>query len=123
MTRILTLVFLLTLPSLAQAQTATPTTKLGWDQEGQSLANASGATYQLYIDGGTATPLPNVACAQNGPSTVSCSAPLPALTAGSHVIRLSQTLGGAESGQSASLNFTFVIVVTPTNLRVIGDSE
>jgi hypothetical protein len=48
-----------------------------------------------------------------------CTAPFPAMTPGAHALTLTQTISGAESGKSMALAFTFVVVVTPTGVRVV----
>lgn len=110
----------LLLAAPAFAQTATPQNKFQWTEAGQTVPIASGATYNLY-DGSNPTPLvlAAVTCVAGTPATDAvCTANIPALTLGVHTVTLSQVISGAESGKSAVLNFTFVIVVTPTNFIV-----
>jgi hypothetical protein len=126
MKRILLLAFVLTLGSVAsvQAQTATPASKLVWDEIGQVSATAGSAAYKAYVDNQTTgTPLSGVSCAAavsplNPAADSTCQAPMPALTPGAHTITLTQSIGGAESVKSTALSFTYVVVVTPTSLRV-----
>lgn len=102
------------------AQTATPSSSLAWDQLGQAPALASGATYRLYVDGAVVgSTVASVTCAV-GPSVAdaTCVAPLPPLTAGQHTVTLSQIIDSAESPQSIALTFSVVIVVRPTSLRL-----
>jgi hypothetical protein len=100
------------------AQAATPASSLAWDQIGQSVTVAQSAGYTVFLDGApTGTALASVTCTATGASAT-CSAPFPALTPGAHTLTLTQTISGASSAKSAPLSFTFVIVVTPTNLRV-----
>jgi hypothetical protein len=108
--------------STVQAQTAGPANQLGWNQVGQSPATAGAATYNLY-DGASATPLPltNVICSA-GLTDTTCTGSFPALTPGAHTITLTQAIGSAESGKSSPLSFTFVIVVTPSNVTVKDDA-
>lgn len=102
-----------------EAQVATPASKLGWNQEGQTQAIAQSATYNMYVDVLVPTVAQNVICIVGTP--VTCKADLPALTVGSHQIRLTQVIGAAESPQSLPLSFTYVVVVTPTGLILTSD--
>ncbi len=97
---------------------ATPANKLGWTIVGQTAAVAQAASYNMYVDGATtATALSGVVCVAAG-SDASCSVPFPAFTPGNHSITLTQMISGVESGKSLPLAFTFVLVVTPTNLVI-----
>ena len=107
----------------AHAQTpADPSKRLGWDVPGQAVTVAQASGYNLYIDAAT-TPvgLQSVSCASGGGSgpAVTCTAPIPAMTPGTHLITLTQTSGTAESAKSTGLSITFVVVVTPQGLRVV----
>lgn len=106
----------------AHAQTpADPSKKLGWDVPGQSITVAQASGYNVYVDAGvTPIALQSVVCASGGASgPVSCMAPFPAMTPGTHTVTLTQTSGGAESAKSTGLSITFVVVVTPQNVRVV----
>ena len=104
----------------AVAQTATPLSKLAFDEVGQTVATASGATYTGLIDGSTtATPLTGIVCtATANPTGATCTSALPPLTPGTHTITITQTIGGASSAASAPLSFSLIVVVTPTNVRI-----
>lgn len=106
--------------SSAFAQTATPSSRLAWDQIGQPPAAANGFTYTAYVDGATAGISLVGAVCNNGPtaSDATCVVSLPPLVAGAHTVSVTQSLGGAESAKSVALSFTVVIVVTPTNVRL-----
>jgi hypothetical protein len=104
------------------AQTATPASKLAWDEVGESPAVAQAAIYNLYVDGaGVALNLTSVACVvqTSNAANATCTAPFPAMTVGSHTLTLSQVSNGAESPKSAPLSVTFAIVVTPTGIRIV----
>jgi hypothetical protein len=108
--------------SLAAAQTATPASKLAWDEAGESPAVAQAAIYNLYVDGaGVAVNLTSVSCVVQtaNAANATCTAPFPPMTVGSHSLTLSQVSNGAESPKSTPLTVTFVIVVTPTGIRVV----
>lgn len=112
---VLALAFIL-VASFASAQVATPINHFGWTQVGQTVAVASPATYNLYVDAATTpVPLTGVTCVAAG-SDAACTSNIPALTVGAHTVTLAQNIQGAESGKSASLSFTFVVVVTPSGL-------
>lgn len=100
-------------------QTATPTNRLQWTEAGQAPVDAQAAEYRAYVDGST-TPavLANVTAVAAG-ADATCEADFPALVPGPHTLELAQVIGGVESVKSAPLDFTFVVVVTPTNLAVI----
>lgn len=106
----------------AAAQTvATPNNHLAWIEIGQSVAQASSAIYNSYLDtASTGVPVAGVACVVGSPATdSSCQSNLPVLTLGLHTVVLSQVISGAESAKSAPpLSFTFVVVVQPTSLRI-----
>ena len=106
----------------AYAQAATPTSRLAWDQIGQSVATASSATYTAFVDGSTTgIVVTGVVCVAGTPVTnATCTSNLPPLTPGTHTMTLTQTIGGASSPQSAPpLSFSYIVVVTPTNTRIV----
>lgn len=116
---VVALTLLLLTSSVAKAQTATSGDKFGFDEVGQTLTVANGASYKLYLDGSTTgvTGL-SLACTVVS-NLVSCSVSIPALTVGAHTVTISQVINTAESAKSSPLSFTFVVVVTPTNLRIV----
>ena len=106
------------------AQTATPASKLGWDQVGQTATVATAAAYTVYIDGATVgVALTGVTCVTaavpaNGST---CSATFPALTPGTHTLVGTQTISGTESAKTPTpFSFAFVVVVTPTGWRIVN---
>src|SRR3990167_4715837 len=114
------IVLALTLVSAAaQAQPATPSSKLAWDQPNATPTEAATFIYTVYNDGSTAgVTLTSVTCVAGVQSTV-CSAPFLAYTPGAHSLTLTASNSAGESGKSAPFAFTFVIVPsTPWNLRV-----
>jgi hypothetical protein len=61
------------------AQTATPASKLAWDEVGESPAVAQAAIYNLYVDGaGVALNLTSVACVvqTSNAANATCTAPV-----------------------------------------------
>ena len=116
-------VMLAAVPAFAQA--ATPASKLAFDEVGQTVAVAQSATYNATIDAAAPVALAGVSCtATTTPVGATCTATLPALTLGTHTLTLTQTISGATSPASTpALSFTYVIVVTPTNIRISGDDE
>jgi hypothetical protein len=106
--------------SPATAQTpAAPSDKLAWSQS-VSSGSASSYSFLILVDGAR-SPLTNVTC--TGDTDLSCVAPLPAMTPGRHEVRLVAvfTANGQaiESAPSDPLVLTFVVIATPTNLRLI----
>lgn len=114
-------VCLLLMAVSSYAQAATPASKLAFDEVGQALAVVQGATYNAVVDTAAPVPLAGVACiATTLPVGATCTATLPAMTVGTHILTVTQTISGAVSPQSAPLSFSFVVVVTPTNVRISG---
>lgn len=112
---------LLLLASSAQAQTATPTSRLAWDQTAATLAEASSLAYEATFDGAPIAALPGVTCA-GAASPFVCSAPLPAnLSAGAHAVAAQARNAVGPSPLSATFNFTFISSppAAPSNLRII----
>jgi len=118
--------FFLVLLSLVAANAfaqpnAQPTSRLTWDQDASSLAEAQGYTYRVYPDGGAgAFVLNGVTCA-NGEAvtTFVCSAPFPAFTPGNHTLVLTAGNADAESLPSIPLAFRFIVVpASPRSLRI-----
>lgn len=102
------------------AQTpAVPSDKLAWTQ---SVSSGSAASYSfaILVDG-TRAVLPNVTC--TGDTSLECSAALPAMTPGRHEVRIVAIYTAdavtAESAPSEALVLTFVVIASPTGLRLI----
>src|SRR5262245_34098973 len=114
---------ILSVPVLASAQPATPTSKYQWEQDATDLATASSATYKHYSDGAvTGTALTNVTCT-GAPPTFTCIAPIPLYTQGNHTVQLTAGNAAGESAKSTPLSFAFVTVpAVPKNLRIIAES-
>jgi len=116
---------LVLLASSAEAQTATPNSRLGWTQEAPSLAAAQGYEYEASFDGGGAGVLSNVVCAAGGaPTEFSCAADFPPLTPASHTVTLRAVLVTGTTRtpgpMSAAFTFTFVALpAAPSNLRIV----
>jgi hypothetical protein len=116
------LLFVSFAPISAQT-TATPSSKIAWDQLASTLAEAQGMTYKVYADGTTTgAVLVGVTCATGVTSPLFvCSAPYPAFTPGTHSIVLtaaSTATSADESAKSAPLAFTFIVQkATPLNVR------
>lgn len=109
------------LASTVGAQTATPASKLAWDEAGESPAIAQAAIYNLYVDGaGVAVNLTSVVCVvqTTNAANATCMAPFPPMTVGTHILTLSQVTNSVESPKSTPLSVTFVVVITPTGLRI-----
>lgn len=115
---------LLLLASSAQAQTATPTSRLAWDQAATTLAEASSLAYEATFDGAPIAALPGVTCA-GAVSPFVCSAPLPTLAAGAHGVAVQARNAVGAGPLSATFNFTFVSSppAAPSNLRIVPGGE
>lgn len=115
---------LLLLASSAQAQTATPTSRLAWDQTAATLAEASSLAYEATFDGAPIAALSGVTCA-GAASPFVCSAPLPALAAGAHAVAVQARNAVGPSPLSAAFNFTFISSppAAPSNLRIVPGGE
>jgi hypothetical protein len=82
---------------------APSTRRIAWDQTTPTAGVLPGYTYTLYVDDAP-RPLADVVCERvTGYSAYTCSAPLPALTRGRHVLRMATSLNGVESERSAPL--------------------
>lgn len=105
--------------SLSAQTPAAPSDKLAWNQ---SVSSGSSPSYSfaILVDG-TRAALQNVTCA--GDTDLACSAPLPAMTPGRHVVQVVAVFASgsvtAESAPSADLVVTMVVIATPTNLRLV----
>lgn len=103
----------------AQNPPATGKNKIGFDQEGPSLAEVQAYTWKYYADSATTgIGLTGVTC--TGPvSPYQCEAPFPAFTPGPHTLTLTASNLAGESVKSAPLSFAFVVTPgAPTNLRI-----
>lgn len=109
--------------SVAMAQNATPSKRLGWDQQAASAAEAESFTYKHYLDGNlSGVVLSPVTCVV-GPvaGTFTCSTPFPAVTPGSHTSQVSAANEAGESLKSNVFAYTFVVIPqTPENLRMVS---
>lgn len=94
---------------------------LYWDQQGLDRTMVSSYVYRIAIDGEARTPLPGVQCEPIAPfveGVFTCWAKFPAMTPGPHVVTLTSSWGDDESKPSDSLSLTFIVVMTPVNLRL-----
>lgn len=114
------LILLLLVPTSVYSQ-AVPTSRLGWDQDAPTLADAQAYTYKYYADGSTTgIVLSGVTCTGTASPFV-CSAPFPAFTPGNHRITLAAANLAGESDKSLPLDFTFIVTPgVPRGLRIIG---
>lgn len=127
-TRLLTVLAVLTLtlalPRTVAAQNATPTNKLGWNQQGApDLPTAQAYTYKYYADAATTgVTLSAVTCTLPvAPDTTgfSCTVAFPSFTPGSHALAVTASNAAGESAKSAALNFVMVLVPSaPATLRI-----
>jgi quinoprotein glucose dehydrogenase len=96
-----------------QVEIITGAERLGWEQPARDVVELAGIGYAIYVDGAREE-LQAAACgAEAAAGGFSCSAPLPALTPGSHTLELASFIddgGLLESARSAALR---VIVTAP----------
>jgi len=81
------------------------TERLGWTQPADSVATIRGFSFFAYVDN-SRSPLSDVRCSSNArPGGYECSAALPKMSGGRHVIELATVAGsgGMESARSAQL--------------------
>jgi hypothetical protein len=90
--------------------------RVGWIQPAASLAQANGYSYKSYVDTTTRVDLGSQTCRQGATNTsFDCSAALPQLSQGRHVLELIAVDGGGmESPRAAPL----VVVVTATGISL-----
>jgi hypothetical protein len=117
MKKLMLAVLFVLIPVLTSAQ-ATGSSKLTFDQQAATLAEANSLTYRYYPDAATTGITVAVACT----GTVSpfvCQTPFPAFTPGNHSLTVTAANAAGETAKSAPLNFTFVVVPSiPQNLRI-----
>ena len=112
--------FLIGSAAVSSAQSATPSSRLGWDQGAPTLADANGYTYKSFADGvAPGVVLTGVTCAGTT-SPYACVVNFPAFTPGSHTIQISAANIAGESLPSAPFSFVFVVTpAVPANLRLV----
>ena len=117
----------LVLSTALLAQTPTlPGDRLGFDQSAATLAEAQSYTYRIYLDAATVG-VTIVATCTGAVSPFSCTAPLPALTTGTHTSQLTASLvlpppDGriVESTKSAVFTFRlFAAPASPSGQRIV----
>ena len=91
------------------------TERIGWSQQAEDAATLATFHFLVYIDGNR-TDLNGVSCATTaGPAGFDCSAPLPAMAPGAHVLEIASYVvsdGLLESGKSAPLRLTVSGAIT-----------
>src|SRR5258708_7145022 len=97
---------------LVASETISGSERIGWEQPAADVAALAALRYAVYVDGARAE-LSGATCASIASSSgFPCLAPLPALSAGPHMLELASFLlsGGAaiESGRSVPLQVTVV---------------
>lgn len=107
-------------PSPAPAPTPAPDAvrisgreRLVWDQAAASVEELSSFGYIAYVDG-SATSLEGVSCASDaGPDGFECSAPLPSMSAGRHLIQVAAFVDG-ESRREGFMSLPIEVVLEGT---------
>ncbi len=105
---------------IAEAQVATSTSRLAWDQVAETLAEASSYTYRASFDGGGLVTLTGVACA-GAASPFICSATFPTLSHAAHSVAMVAVNAAGVSPLSASFSFFMSVQLpsAPQNLRIL----
>lgn len=115
-------VLLIASSAAAQTTSASARTRLGWDQEADSLVQANSLIYRAYTVGQPqAKVLSGVLCV--APGTVGqpfvCTANFPALVPGPYTLTLTAGLDTAESLPSTPISFQYIVIpATPKNVRI-----
>lgn len=107
------------LTGTVQAQTATPSNSILWDQGGPDVVTVNAYTFKYYPDGAAAGVAFTAAVVCTGTAApFTCKVPYPAFTPGPHTVQITASNVAGESPKSAPLSFTFTVVPSaPTNLR------
>lgn len=107
------------------SETINGTERIGWDQRAADTAELAAISYVMYVDG-TRTPLTAVTCAtQASAAGFACSARLPTLSAGSHLLQIASLVTDGtvlESDRSASLSVS-VVPQTIAGVRPRGTTK
>ena len=98
-------------PDVGNAAGAIPITgseRLGWSQEGDSVQEVSALRFRLSIDG-SAVELTGVTCAPAAADgRFDCSAPLPRMSPGRHVLSLSAVNDSGQDGPASAILVVFL---------------
>ncbi len=98
---------------------AAVTARIGWTELAPSLAEANAYSYKIYVDGPTRLSLASVSCRQGSTNTsFDCSADLPPLTQGQHVLELAAVDATGVEGPRAQ---PLPVVVSATGVSVRAD--
>ena len=126
MKRLLLVLCLLSVPSLAAAQTIVvigPSTLLAWDMPGMPPTSANACTYAVSESGSSFAPIigPIICAAPVPPATLTaCSVNLIAqstITIGSGSITMTATCGGVTSLPSVPFAYVTIVIPIPANVR------
>lgn len=128
MKKILLALVVLSLPSVARAQTPIiidPNSKLAWDMPGVGQGVANGCTYLIappsgaYVPViGTVTCLDPVAPAVSTTCTVNLKAQ-PAFTVSSGSVTMESTCNGITSLPSTPFAYVVIVIPIPANIRIL----
>ncbi|HVL66191.1 MAG TPA: PQQ-dependent sugar dehydrogenase [Vicinamibacterales bacterium] len=114
-------------PAPGTAETITGRERIGWEQPAGDSAELGTFRYAIYVDG-TRFELTETACSPSRGSTgFPCSARLPAMSPGSHVLELAAFVlegsGVVESAKSAPLRVTVVGATAPAAADPLQDGD
>lgn len=112
-------------PGTGSGESITGRERIGWDQPAANSAELANIRYAVYVDGARSE-LTEVTCATTaGAAGFGCSARLPPMSPGSHVLELASFIeagGILESGKSAPFRVT-VTGVAPGAAASLTDGE
>src|SRR5438477_1612265 len=129
MKRLLLLLVLALVPSLAVAQQAAaqtaiiigPNSSLKLDINTPDAATAQAGAYRVAVDAAASVPLTSVVCALNGnvapASLVTCSVPVAQIPTGTHTVVVSGTLASGASATAPAFSYLTVTLLI-NNVRV-----
>jgi hypothetical protein len=93
--------------------------KLVWEIQAASLAEAQAFTYKVYADSSTTGQTMTSVTCTGTTAPFTCSNNFPTFTPGNHTLTITASNLAGESGKSVPLNFTFVVTPgVPVNLRI-----
>jgi hypothetical protein len=111
-------------PAFAQTP-AGPASRLAWNQPLSTDQTLSGYTHFASVDGAAPVALTRTCSGTPTPQGFACTAPLPAMTPGTHVVRViarytvqGQTFEAAEGAPGDRISLTLIVVLTPTGVTV-----
>ena len=111
-------------PAFAQTP-AGPTSRLAWNQAVSTDQTLAGYAHFASVDGATPVALTRTCSGTPTPQGFACTAPMPAMTPGTHEVRVisrytvsGQTFEAAAVAPGDRVSLTLIVVLTPTGVTV-----